>query len=328
MDDTKTRIAVIASGGTLTALAHDPFEICDYGQAGSLDAQGLIDRCAAMAGRFDLLPLPFQPHPSFDIALPQWLAICALCERSLADTPDLSGFVLTHGTGSLEETAFFLSLVWDLPVPLVITGAQRPASAMGSDGYMNFFQSVCIATDPKARPYGVLVVTHNEIHLPAEVTKISTFGLDAFRSPDLGPVGLVTGDRVRFHRSPVPRDPMIDWRALSDLPRVDILFCHSGGDATAIEAFISAGAQGIVTAGFAPGYTTGIQARRLQDWVRDRHGIVIAAARAHGPVPHNSRNDGHGFIPAGLFAPQKARILLQLGLAAGLEPPQIADLFD
>lgn len=326
------KVGVIVGGGTLTALAEDPFEICDYGQAGSLAARQLIERCAAMRDRACLLPLEFDPVPSFDVALPQWLALCRLCEETLAATPDLAGFVLTHGTGSLEETAFFLSRVWDLPVPLIVTGAQRPASALGSDGYMNFHQAACVAASTAAsaaaRDFGVLVVMHGEIHLPAEVTKTRTFGLDSFRSPDLGPVGLVTGSAVSFGRSlPAAGSRVLaDWRTLPSLPRVDIVFCHSGGDTIAIEAFIAAGAAGIVLAGFAPGYATGVQAQRLERWVRDEGGLVVAAARATGPVMRNSRNDGHGFLAAGRHPPQKARLLVQIALAAGLKPSQIADL--
>ena len=322
------KVGVIVGGGTLTALAEDPFEICDYGQAGSLTARQLIERCAAMRDRAFLVPLEFDPVPSFDVALPQWLALCQICEAALAATPDLTAFVLTHGTGSLEETAFFLSRVWDLPVPLVVTGAQRPASALGSDGYMNFHQAACVAASAAARDFGVLVVMHGEIHLPAEVTKTSTLGLDSFRSPDLGPVGLVTGSAVSFGRSLPAAGPRVlaDWRKLAGLPRVDILFCHSGGDTVAIEAFIAAKAAGIVLAGFAPGYATSAQARRLERWVRDEGGVVVAAARATGPVMRNSRNDGHGFLAAGRHSPQKARLLVQIALAAGLKPSQIADL--
>ncbi len=200
----RPKVAVIAGGGTLTALASDPFEICDYGQAGSLTAADLIDRCAAMADRVALVPLAFEPRPSFDMGPDQWGAICGLCAAALAEDPGLAGFVLTHGTGSLEEAAFFLSLVWDLPVPLVVTGAQRPASALSSDGYMNLFQAALVAAHPQARAEGVLVVAHGEIHLPFEVTKTATFGLDTFRSPDLGPVGLVIGGQVRFLRPAAP----------------------------------------------------------------------------------------------------------------------------
>ena len=322
------RVALIAGGGTLTALAHDPFEIRDYGQAGSLTGADLVDRLAAAGDRFALTALDFAALPSFDIGLPQWLDLCRICGAALAEAPDLAGIVLTHGTGSLEETAFFLSRVWDLPVPLVITGAQRPASAMGSDGYMNLFQAIAVAAAPATRDWGVLVVTHGEIHLPAEVTKTANFGLDTFRSPDLGPVGLVVGGEVRFGRAPLPRPAPVDWRGLAGLPRVDILHCHSGGDAVAVEAFIAAGARAIVAAGFAPGYTTGAQARRLERWVREAGGIVVAASRAAGPVVRNTRNDGHGFLPAGRHSPVKARLLVQLGLAQGLTAPGLAALLD
>lgn len=324
----RPKVAVIAGGGTLTALASDPFEICDYGQAGSLTAAQLIDRCAAMADRVALVPLAFEPRPSFDMGPEQWGAICGLCAAALAEDPGLAGFVLTHGTGSLEEAAFFLSLVWDLPVPLVVTGAQRPASALSSDGYMNLFQAALVAAEPQARAEGVLVVAHGEIHLPFEVTKTATFGLDTFRSPDLGPVGLVIGGQVRFLRPAAPRAPRGDWRSLRALPRVDILYCHSSGDACAIEAFLAAGARGLVVAGFAPGYATGAQARRLETWVREEGGVVVMASRGHGPVVANSRNDGHGFLPAGRAAPVKARLLLQLALAAGRAPAQIARDFE
>ncbi|AXQ95606.1 asparaginase [Cereibacter azotoformans] len=318
------KVAVIVGGGTLTALAHDPFEIRDYGQAGSLTAAELIARCGAISDRVALVPLDFTPLPSFDMGPAQWLALCRLCEEALRAEPDLAGFVLTHGTGSLEEAAFFLSLVWDLPVPLVVTGAQRPASALGSDGYMNFFQAARVAACPEARPQRVLVVLHGEIHRPAEVTKTHNFGLDSFRSPDLGPVGLVIGGEVRLGRAPALRAPLLDWRGMGPLPRVDILHCHSGGDACAIEAFIAAGARAIVAAGFAPGYATSAQAARLEVWIRDAGGLVVMASRAAGSVVATSRNDGHGFLPAGRHSPVKARLLLQLALAAGLAPAEIA----
>ncbi|PTM76403.1 hypothetical protein C8J29_1081, partial [Cereibacter johrii] len=134
--------------------------------------------------------------------------------------------------------------------------------------------------------------------------------------------------QVRFLRPAAPRAPRGDWRSLRALPRVDILYCHSSGDACAIEAFIAAGAQGIVVAGFAPGYATGAQARRLETWVREEGGVVVMASRGHGPVVANSRNDGHGFLPAGRAAPVKARLLLQLALAAGRAPAQIARDFE
>ena len=326
----RPRIAIISSGGTLTALSNDPFEIRDYGEAGSLNANDLIQRCGALSDRFNFVPTEFPSAPSFDIALPQWIALCRLCERTLREAPDIDGFVLTHGTGTLEETAFFLSLIWDFPVPLVVTGAQRPASAISSDGYMNFFQAACFAAHPAMREIGVAVVMHGEVHLPSEVTKTTTFGLDAFRSPDLGPIAQVIGGQPSFHRRPIARASFLelDWRRLEMLPRVDIVATHSGADAVAIDAFIAAGSRGIVTAGFAPGYVTSPQAERLEQWIREEGGIVVSSTRTHGPVVPNTRNRGHGFIPSGPYLPQKARILLQIALSCGLHHDRIPALFE
>ncbi len=325
----RPKVAVIVCGGTLTALSRDPFEIVNYGESGSLSAAELIGRCASLEDRFDFVALDFPTAPSFDIALPQWLALCRLCDAALREQPDIAGFVLTHGTGTLEETAFFLSLVWDQPVPITVTGAQRPASALGSDGYMNFYQAVCAAVHVPLRDTGVMVVTHGEVHLPAEVTKTTTFGLDTFRSPEIGPIAQLIGGTVNLRRRPLEpfARPLVDWRDITDLPRVDIIACYSGADETAINASIAAGARGLVTAGFAPGYVTSAQALRLQRWIEEDGGRVIAASRAMGPVPANARNDGHGFIPASRFLPQKARILLQLALSSGLSADQIAELF-
>jgi len=329
MTGKRPRIAIIASGGTLTALSSDPFEIRDYGEAGSLSAVDLIQRCGALSERFDFVATECPSVPSFDIALPEWTALCRLCEKTLREEPELDGFVLTHGTGTLEETAFFLSLIWDFPVPLVVTGAQRPASAISSDGYMNFFQAVCVAAHPAMREIGVAVVMHGEVHLPSEVTKTTTFGLDAFRSPDFGPIAQVVGGQTSFRRRAVstPRFVELDWRTLKSLPRVDVVATYSGADAATIEAVIAAGAKGIVTAGFAPGYVTSTQAQRLKRWIHEEDGIVVSSTRTYGPVVPNTRNNGYGFVPSGPYLPQKARILLQIALSCGLHHDRIPALF-
>lgn len=326
---TRPKIAVIVTGGTLTALANDPFEICDYGQAGSLDGQALVSRCEGLAGHYDFIFPSFVARPSFDMAAPECLELCRLCQRTLNDHPDLVGFVLTHGTGTLEETAFFLSRVWDFPVPVVLTGAQRPASALSSDGYMNFYQSVMLAVSSYACNNRVLVVMNGDIHAPDDVTKRSNFDLDTFISPNFGPLARIIGKNIIMRNGGFAGQskPTISWRELGNLPRVDILYCHAGGDTCAIEAFVAAGARGIVVAGFPPGYATSRQAARLTRWITEAGGTVIMASRGTGPVVNNTRNNGHQFIPGGRYLPVKARILLQFALAEGKNFNQIAQLF-
>lgn len=324
----RPKVALVASGGTLTALADDPFEICDYGQAGSLTVQELIERFPMIGGDAQVIATEFVSVPSFEMSLPYWQAFLDLARDLTSAHPDLTGIVLTHGTGSLEETAFFLSLVWDLPIALAITGAQRPASAASSDGFMNLAQAIDVAAHPDAARLGVVVVANGEIHLPAEVAKTSNLSLGTFQSPSLGPVGFVVGRKVEMRFAPGNRFSVTSSRiGTTTLPRVDIVYCYTGGDSCAIDAFIGAGAQGIVIAGFAPGYATGQQAERLESWIENDAGIVVAASRAYGPVPRSSRNTAHGFIPAGRFSPAKARILLQLALLAGRNRDEISKLF-
>lgn len=324
------KIGVIVTGGTITALAHDPFEVLDYGQAGALTAKAIFAKAPSLAGCAEIMPVDFAALPSFDMYLPQWRALMALFHDLMARHADLCGFVLTHGTGALEETAFMLSLVWDLPIPLAVTGAQRPASALGSDGWMNLAQALRAVQHKDARRCGVMVVANNEIHLAEDVVKLSNLDLGTFQSPGLGPVGRFAGLTPILSRLPEPGRSLQGRFAgalAAELPRVDILYCHSGGDAVAVRAFINAGARGIVLAGFAPGYATSAQAACLADWVRDKNGLVVYSSRAYGLSVHNTRNAGHGFLPSGRFPPAKARLMLQLGLQAQLEREELSDLF-
>ncbi|MDB5474108.1 MAG: hypothetical protein JWP99_1411 [Devosia sp.] len=325
-----SKIGVVITGGTITALADDPFEVLDYGQAGALTGRELFAKAPGLAGGVEIVPVDFAALPSFDMHLPQWRALLALFHELAASHFDLGGFVLTHGTGALEETAFMLSLVWDLPKPLVVTGAQRPASALGSDGWMNLAQAVQAVQHADVGRLGVLVVANGEIHLAADVVKLSNLGLGTFQSPELGPVGRFAGLTPVLSRLPEP-GRSLQGRfagALSgELPRVDILYCHTSGDAVAIEAFIAAGARAIILAGFAPGYATSVQAQRLAAWVRDEDGLVIYSSRAYGLSVHNGRNAGHGFLPSGRYPPVKARLMVQLGLRVGLGKEEIGKLF-
>ncbi len=324
-------IGLVISGGTLTALAEDPFEICDYGQAGSYTAPQVMRCFGHLDQRFRVTEVPFDPVPSFDMGFAKWRDIYTSCRETLAQHPDIQGFVLTHGTGALVETAFFLSLVWDLGVPLVVTGAQRPASAQGSDGPMNLFHALKAAADPRISGSGVVVAINATLHDPRDVSKFDNAALDSFRSPWRGPLGRFTGNTLDLFRPVVPHlrpAPLAAWHKLSDLPRVDILFCHSGGDTVALEAFFAAGTKGIVMAGFAPGYATSVQAQALERWSKTKGGIVIAASHASGRVPENSRNQSHGFISAACLSPSKARILLQLCVSRQKTPVEVAELFD
>jgi L-asparaginase len=188
--------------------------------------------------------------------LADWRALVKLCDQLVAEHADLTGIVIGHGTATLEETAYMLNLTLKVRVPVVLVGAQRPSSALSTDAGMNLANAIRVAASPEARGMDVLVVLNDEIHAAREVTETATLHLRTFRTPDFGVLGHADGDGVAFYRQPVRRrmpDTEFDIRTLEALPRVDIAYAYAGGDGTAVRAFVAAGAQGIVSAGFAPG---------------------------------------------------------------------------
>ena len=180
----------------------------------------------------------------------------AVIHRVAAERPDIAGFVITHGTATLEETAYFLHLALKTDKPVVLVGAQRPASALSTDAGMNLLGAIRVASAEAARGLGVLVVLNDEIQSAREVTKTSTYRLQTFRSPDFGALGHIDGDGVHIYRHPMRRhapDTEFDVSKLDGLPRVDIAYSYAGADGTVVDALVAAGARGIVSAGLAPG---------------------------------------------------------------------------
>ena len=171
------RVAFIGTGGTISSIGAGPLDIMDYGAAGNrMQAEAITAMFPQWAEVAEVIPVNFRNVVSHDIYFPLWQELAALCSQLVADMPGLAGIVIGHGTASLEETAFFLNLVLKVPVPVVITGSQRPASALSSDAGMNLVNAVRVAASPAARGMGVLVMLNDEIHAAREVTKTPPSG--------------------------------------------------------------------------------------------------------------------------------------------------------
>ena len=261
MTEAKPKVAFIGTGGTISSLGTGPLDILDYGATGNrMQADAIVAMFPDCADAADVIPVPFDNIPSHNIYFPAWKQLAALCDRVVAEHPGLAGIVIGHGTASMEETAYFLNLVLRVSVPVVIVGSQRPASSLSTDAGMNLVNAIRTAACPQARGMGVLLLLNDEIHAAREVTKTSTFRLQTFRTPDFGVLGHADGDKVVFYRAPLRRhapDTEFDITALEALPRVDIVYAYVGSDGTAVRAFVAAGARGIVSAGFAPGFAQG-----------------------------------------------------------------------
>ncbi|MFM7303456.1 MAG: asparaginase, partial [Alphaproteobacteria bacterium] len=278
----------------------------------------------------EVLPVPFRAIPSTQLAWPEWKDLLGLCHKLAAEDPKLAGIVITHGTASLEETAYFLSLTLKISIPVVLVGAQRPASALSGDGPMNIVNAIRVAADPGARGLGALVLLNDEIQAARDVTKTSTLRMQTFRTADFGALGHADGDMIAWYRKPIRKiapDTEFDVSGLEALPRVDIAYCYAGADGAAIDAFVAAGAKGIVTAGFAPGYITPAMVKAGEAAVAAGVKVVLSSRAGSGRTFRTQRGDKSGFISADNLTPQKARILLSLALTKGLDNDSIRRVF-
>src|SRR5689334_1825174 len=318
MPRTLPRIAVIGTGGTISSLGASSLDVLDYPDFGQkLTYDALLDRFPETRLVADPMPVTFRRVGSTDIGPKDWVEIRSLIHRTARDNAGVAGFVIPHGTATLEETAFFLNLTLACEQPVVLVGAQRPASALGTDAGMNLVNALRVAGSPAARGKGVLVLLNDEIHAARDVVKTSTYRLQTFRSADYGALGHVDGDGVHFYRAPLGAhmpDTPFAMLELAALPRVDIIYSYAGADGALVDAAVNAGARGLVSAGFAPGSPTPAQRAAFERALKTGV-VVLQCSRATGRVAPRRRLRESGIVAGEDFSPQKARILLMLALS-------------
>jgi L-asparaginase len=328
----RARVAVIGTGGTISSVGRDALDVWEYmDHSTRLEADELVAAVPELATVADVVAVPHRAVSSAAIAPADWLALNALVHEVVA-RERVAGVVITHGTATLEETAYFLNLVAKVDVPIVIVGSQRPFSGLSTDARMNLVSAVRVAAAPEARGLGVLVVLNDEIQAAREVTKTSTLRLETFRSHDLGMLGYADPDgRVAIYRAPTRRhapETEFDVRGASALPRVDIAYSYAGADGTAITAFVAAGARGIVSASLAPGIATPAEMDALID-ARRRGVVVVMSTRAgSGRVLRRTAFRERGLVVADTLSPQKARVLTALALTVTDDVERVQAMFD
>ncbi len=331
MSQSKPIVAAIGTGGTISSIGRDSLDVLDYPDFGrKMEVADAIGRYPEIATIADILPIPFRSVGSTDIGPADWLELARIIDKTARERPEIAGFIITHGTATLEETAYFLNLVLKTSKTVVLVGAQRPASALSSDAGMNLVSAVRVAIADQARGLGVLVCMNDEIQSAREVSKTSTYRLQTFRAADFGALGHVDGDSVQIYRKPARRyapDTEFDVAELTALPRVDIVYSYGGADGTAIDAFVAAGAKGIVSAGLAPGIPTRAEREAL---IRAMAAgvIVTQTSRAgSGRVAPRRYLRETGIVAGDNLNPQKARLLLALALTRTNDIEQIGRMF-
>lgn len=328
----KPKVAIIGTGGTISSISTHSLEVLDYPEIGrKMEPAEAIERVPEAAQFAELLPVPFRAVGSTKIVPTDWLELAQLITKTVREQADISGFVILHGTATLEETAYFLNLVLKTDKPVVLVGAQRPASALSSDVGMNLVSAVRSAIDAQSRGKGVLVVLNDEIHSARDTTKTSTYRLQTFKSRDFGLLGHVDGDGVYFYRAPLRRHTLesaFDIDGITEFPRVDIVYSYAGSDGCAVEAFIAAGARGLISAGLPPGLTGPVE-REAFDKAAQAGVLVVQSSRAgSGRVARRTYLRNNNMIGADNLNPQKARILLSLALTQTSDADEVQKLFD
>jgi L-asparaginase len=329
----KPRVALIGTGGTISSIGRGSLDVWEYMDTSrKAEPDELLVRFPEVAGAAEIMPVRFRAVGSTAIGPADWLALDAAVHEAVAREAPLDGLVITHGTATLEETAYFLNLTLKVDAPVVVVGAQRPATGLSSDAAMNLLNAVRVAGAAEARGLGVLVLLNDEIQAAREVTKASTLRLETFRSPDLGMLGYADPDgRIAIYRRPArPRTSNSvpgAWRR-ADLPRVDIAASYAGADGTAIQAFVAAGARAIVSASLPPGVTTPAEGDALLE-ARRRGVLVVLSSRAgSGRVLPRTVLRERGFVVADNLNPQKARVLAMLALTRTDDPVEVQRMFD
>jgi L-asparaginase len=264
---------------------------------------------------------------SADLQFQHWKRLATRIREAFSESPELTGVVITHGTNTLEETAWLLELLIDDPRPVVLVGAMRPATALSADGPLNLFQAVQVAGSPQARGHGVLVVMDGQIHAARAVTKVATQGVGAFQSPDLGPLGWVDDSGVHLPVASGFRSvPFATLVLPAQWPEVAILYGCVNPSLAVVSSLLHAGVKGLVWTGTGAGQLSVGELEAIKSWP----GVLPLMLRANrcgrGPVHPCALQDELGLLAAGTLNPQKARILLLLALIAGMERAELSAL--
>lgn len=323
-------IVILATGGTIAGVSCSATDILSY-QSGAVPIDELLQGIGPLDGIANIVSEQVAQVDSSDMSHELWLLLARRVNDLLCKS-DVDGIVITHGTDTLEETAYFLNLVVKTDKPVVLVGAMRPTTSISSDGPMNLYNAVVLAASPTARGKGVLVALNNAINSSRDVTKTNTALQDTFKAPELGYLGYLIDNQPSFYRVPIRKHTIsseFDVTDVTEFPKVDILYGHVDDRGSLARAAVLDGAKGLVYAGVG----NGNMSEKMEEALRELQakGIVIVRSTrvTNGIVTRNGaiNDDVNQFVAADTLSPQKARILLMLALLKTSCPDEIQRMF-
>jgi L-asparaginase len=317
------RVRLVATGGTISNR-----------RGGRLTADEILAYVPGLAGVATVEGEQFTNAASAQITLDQWLALARRLNTIFHDDAALSGVVITSGTDTLEELAYFLHLTVRDRRPVVLTGSMRNPSQVGYEGPANLLAAVRVAGDAAAAGRGVLVVFNDEINGARDVTKTDALRLHTFASRGFGPLGVVDADKVVFRRTAEERHTAaseFDVNTIETLPRVDVFLVYQAAPGDLIKAAIDLGARGIVLATAGAGATSGTEGQGIA-YAREKGVPVVATTRTGSGRIARPREPGPAgpatYVAGGDLAPVKARVLLMLGLTRTTDLTELQRMFE
>ena len=324
-------IAVVATGGSIAGVGPDRMDFILYPELGEhITIQESLARIPEAADIARIEAEDLVSVGSTAIGPAEWLSLTKRINQLLARS-DIAGVVVTHGTATLEETAYFLHLTVKSSKPVVVTGAMRPPTAMSTDADLNLLDAIRVAAAPVAAGKGVLTILNNEIQCARDVVKTNTFRVETFKPNELGFLGYSDSDgEVVLYRAPLRRHTTDTEFSVDDrdsLPRVDIVYCYAGSDELLIDAVRANRSQGLVLAGFGGGSFPPRAIEAGAQAVAEGIPVVLASRSLAGRVVMTPRKEEQNFIVSDNLQPQKARILLMLGLTATGERQELQRMF-
>ena len=326
----KPKIKILATGGTIAGAQSSATDV-GY-KSGSFSVDDLIKAVPHLGDLADLTGEQLANIGSQTMNHEVWLNLAARINEVLKG--DTDGVVITHGTDTMEETAYFLSLVVKSDKPVVLVGSMRPATATSADGPANLYNAVALAASPEARGLGPLVVLNDEIHYAREAQKVNSTALNTFVSPNRGRAGVMNVGTIHLFSKDTTRHTTksefsVDGKAVGDLPRVDIIYSYANFGPDVVDFLVKQGSKGIVLAGVGDGNSTDAVIAALSEAAKKGVAVVRSTRTGSGLVVRNVEvnDDKQGFIASMELSPQKARILLMLGLMKTSDPKKLQQYF-
>lgn len=325
-------VKIFTTGGTIAGSGSSATDLTNY-KPGAISGDQLV---ASVPQLKQLANTPVEQIAnvgSYDLTIADWISLARKINEALAD-PAVSGVVVTHGTNTIEETAYFLNLTVKSEKPVVLVGAMRPATAVSADGPLNLINAVRVAISPDATNKGVMVVLNDEISSARDVSKEHTMRVEAFRPTDFGYLGYIDEDKVAFYRAPVKRHTAaseFDVSNLDKLPVVDILYAYIQPSLGLVDALVKGGSQGIVFAGTGAGDISTPERGALKNVMAmkpEARPVFVRSSRVgNGRVTATKDYEPFNMVAADTLNPQKARILLMLALTKTRDPKEIQRMF-